>query len=407
MTFPRVPLRRIARLVNGGTPTADKANWDGDVLWATPVDLGRADLGLVTTTERSLTSSGARFGSALVPPGSVLVSTRAPIGYVARATTQLAFNQGCKALVPDNDLVDSQFLAYWLFASRLDLQSRGTGSTFMELGNEQLLGFRIPVPGLDRQRRIAEFLDDQVARIDMLTASRQAQLDRLDETLMATRAQFFERTLAEAPRRSLRSLCPFFTDGDWIESPYITDEGIRLIQTGNVGVGVFKGDSQRYISAETFHALRCTAVYPDDVLISRLSPPVARSCIAPELGVPAIASVDVVIARPAEDVVDRRYLVEYLSSPRHLSDCDIRARGATMLRLSRSQVGALRIPVPELSIQRAAVGELSALRTELNALSSVIAESKSRLEELKSSLITAAVMGEFHVTTAANQQVAS
>lgn len=77
-----VPLRRIATVVNGGTPTADASNWGGEVPWATPVDLGRHDGRALGATERTLTDRGLETGSSLVPERSIILSTRAPIGYV-------------------------------------------------------------------------------------------------------------------------------------------------------------------------------------------------------------------------------------------------------------------------------------------------------------------------------------
>src|SRR5690242_4408534 len=85
--------------------------------------------------------------------------------------------------------------------------------------------------------------------------------------------------------RSLRDLAKdgkhTFVDGDWIETPYITDEGLRLIQTGNIGVGSYKEQGFRYISPQTFLELGCTEVHPNDVLICRLAEPVGRACLAP------------------------------------------------------------------------------------------------------------------------------
>src|SRR5271157_1993578 len=93
-------LRRVFRVINGGTPTSDPANWNGSVPWATPVDLGRSHGGVIRDTDRTLTIDGLRAGSSLVPGGSLIVSTRAPIGYVAEVAEPTAFNQGCRGLVP-------------------------------------------------------------------------------------------------------------------------------------------------------------------------------------------------------------------------------------------------------------------------------------------------------------------
>lgn len=164
MTYPRFALRRLFRVVNGGTPGPQLANWEGEVPWATPVDLG-ANGAFISSTSRSLTILGAVTGSRVVAAGSLLLSTRAPIGYVAIAAVDMAFNQGCKALVPQQEL-DARYFYYQLVARSADLQAAGRGSTFMELPNEGLAALDVSAPTLEEQRRVADFLDDQVAALE-------------------------------------------------------------------------------------------------------------------------------------------------------------------------------------------------------------------------------------------------
>ena len=89
-----------------------------------------------------------------------------------------------------------------------------------------------------------------------------------------------------------------FIDGDWIESPVITDYGIRYLTTGNIGPGHYKEQGYGFINEETFEKLNCTEVYPGDLLISRLNEPIGRACIIPDLGYRIITAVDNVILRP-------------------------------------------------------------------------------------------------------------
>ena len=81
-------------------------------------------------------------------------------------------------------------------------------------------------------------------------------------------------------KRLARAGYKTFVDGDWIESPFIRSEGIRLIQTGNIGLGSYREKGFRYIDEETFRAFGCTEFQPKDVLICRLGEPVGRSCLA-------------------------------------------------------------------------------------------------------------------------------
>jgi type I restriction enzyme S subunit len=96
------------------------------------------------------------------------------------------------------------------------------------------------------------------------------------------------------PRKTLGELCEVFADGDWVESKDQSADGVRLVQTGNVGEGVFKdrAEKARYISDATFKRLRCTEFFEGDCLISRLPDPVGRSCILPETGERMITAVD-------------------------------------------------------------------------------------------------------------------
>ena len=82
----------------------------------------------------------------------------------------------------------------------------------------------------------------------------------------------------------LEEICTVFTDGDWIESKDQSDDGIRLVQTGNIGEGIYleKEARAKYISEETFEKLKCTEIFPGDILVSRLPDPVGRACIIPE-----------------------------------------------------------------------------------------------------------------------------
>ena len=74
-----------------------------------------------------------------------------------------------------------------------------------------------------------------------------------------------------------------FIDGDWIESKNLSDDGVRYITTGNIGEGKYKEQGKGYISEETFEKLSCTEIFEGDLIISRLSLPVGRSCILPHI----------------------------------------------------------------------------------------------------------------------------
>lgn len=145
-----------------------------------------------------------------------------------------------------------------------------------------------------------------------------------------------------------------FVDGDWIETPFITTEGVRLLQCGNVGTGIYEEQGFRYISEETFSSFGCTEVEPNDVLICRLQSSrtilAGRACLAPQLGVKMITSVDNCIVKTSSDF-DPRYIVYQLSMSAYLSFIEVIARGGTRDRISRSMLGDIELVAPPVAEQ--------------------------------------------------------
>ena len=156
----------IADIVGGSTPsTADPSNFNGDIPWLTPKDLSGPHDRYVSRGERNLSRKGLESCSAqLLPAGTVLVTSRAPIGYAAIAKNPIATNQGFRNLIPKPGF-DSEFLYYWVKAHVEELQRYASGSTFQELTGTALAQIRICVPPLPEQRAIAHILgtlDDKI-----------------------------------------------------------------------------------------------------------------------------------------------------------------------------------------------------------------------------------------------------
>jgi len=142
-----------------------------------------------------------------------------------------------------------------------------------------------------------------------------------------------------------------FIDGDWVEAPHIKDKGVRLIQTGNIGIGKFIDRSKKYISEESFKELNCKDVLPHDVLICRLAEPVGRSCIVPEDLGKSITSVDVVIFRVNEEKYDKEFIVQSINTQEFLGKCLEVSAGSTRTRISRTNLGQLEISCPDKKTQ--------------------------------------------------------
>lgn len=154
--------------------------------------------------------------------------------------------------------------------------------------------------------------------------------------------------------------CKLFTDGNWVESKDQSPSGIRLVQTGNVGLGKFKDrrNKARFISEDTFSRLKCQEIFAGDCLVSRLPDPVGRSCIIPETGDKMITAVDCTIIRFDLSVLIPSYFNYYSQSEQYLADIEAYCSGATRKRISRKNLGKVQIPTPSLPEQKRIVAIL-------------------------------------------------
>jgi type I restriction enzyme S subunit len=181
-----VPVKVIADTVNGATPESGKSEyWEGDIAWYTPTDLDSEVASELVAPRRNISQAGFESCAVkLAPAGSVILSTRAPIGSVGTTTVPSTTNQGCRTLIPAHD-VPTKFLAALLVAARDELRLRGNGTTFQELSTDALRSLRVPMPQLPECLSIANSLDQETARIDALISKKTRFIELLKEKRQA------------------------------------------------------------------------------------------------------------------------------------------------------------------------------------------------------------------------------
>ena len=187
-------LGEICDIVNGATPQSGTSEyWDGSICWITPRDLGQLTGPEILSSARKITNEGLNSCSTkLVPSGTVVMSSRAPIGHLGVASVPLCTNQGCKSFIP-SDAVESKFLYYALRYVLDDIRALGSGSTFLKVGKKKLAVFAIPLPPLDEQARIVAWLDRQASILTRVREAAQAQLDVIDQWSGVALQRAFER----------------------------------------------------------------------------------------------------------------------------------------------------------------------------------------------------------------------
>jgi type I restriction enzyme S subunit len=160
-------LSEIGDVASGGTPkTKDPSNFDGDVSWITPADLSGYCKKTITAGRRNISRKGLNSSSArLLPQGTVLFSSRAPVGYVAIAANPVATNQGFKSLIP-HEGVFNEYVYYYLKGSKQLAESYASGTTFRELSASAFGTLPIPLPPTNEQRRIVEKIEELFTKLD-------------------------------------------------------------------------------------------------------------------------------------------------------------------------------------------------------------------------------------------------
>lgn len=416
-------LGEVATVVGGGTPSREtKSFWNGDIPWVTPGEVSKEQSKYIAHTTEQITTLGlGSSGANLLPAGALLVTTRATLGARVIAAVPMATNQGFKSLVfPAAD--DADF--YYYMASKLkpELVRRASGTTFLEISSREFSRIEVPCPSHGERQWIARVLDTLDTAIRQ-TEAIIAKLKQVKQGLLhdlLTRGidangelrppqpqaphLYKQSPLGWIPREwknvPLREVATpereGFIDGDWIEAPYITNSGIRLVQTGNVGVGTFldKGDRRKYISKATFRQLGCKWVLPGDLLICRLADPIGRACIIPGDVGPAITAVDCTIARVRTDVFDKQFVLAWLNSEAALKRAEDAAAGSTRSRISRSNLGKQVIAQPSLDEQKKIAAQLQAVDERLRL-------EEERMEKMgcqKSGLMDDLLTGRVRVT---------
>lgn len=165
-----VSLRDVGTIISGGTPkTSETSYWGNDVSWITPADLGKLKEPTIYSGARSISFAGLKNSSArLIPEGSVVYSSRAPIGHIAIAGKELTTNQGCKSLYPNTTVLSSKWTYFTLIARTKDIQQRATGTTFKEISAKGFAATLIPLPPLEEQKRIVAKVEELFALIDAM-----------------------------------------------------------------------------------------------------------------------------------------------------------------------------------------------------------------------------------------------
>lgn len=181
-------ISELGQVVSGGTPSTKVIEyWGGDIPWVSPADLSKYSDKYISRGKKSLTQLGLNKSSArLMPTGSILLSSRAPIGYVVISTNPISTNQGFKNLVPSK-YIFNEYIYYYLKSSKQLLEDYASGTTFKELSSKGFARIPVPLPPFNEQHHIVNKIEELFSELDAGVESlktAQAQLKRYRQSVL-------------------------------------------------------------------------------------------------------------------------------------------------------------------------------------------------------------------------------
>ncbi len=380
----------VCRVVNGSTPSSDIAEyWDGDICWITPTDLGKQAAHLISSSARKITKEGfASCGTERVPVGTVIMSSRAPIGHLGIATVPLCTNQGCKSFVA-GDGIDSQFLFHVLKKAVPELRALGSGATFAEVSKSQVQAFEIPLPPLPEQKRIATILVEQMAAVEKARTAAEARLNAAKELPAAHLREVFESKEALGwPKKRLGDVLYLRND---IVHPYdkpkgnTTFVGLEHLQSGT---GIRSGSVS--VEMETLTG-RKPKFYTGDIVYGYLRPYLNKVWVAEFDG---LCSVDQYVYLVDGKQADTGYISWYMRSPLYLQRAPIDTSPGQLPRIRKEEVASVTIELPPIQEQIRIADQIEAKMGVNFNLAEIIKAELDGINKLPAALLRQAFSGE-------------
>ena len=261
----------VCTVISGSTPKTSVAEyWDGDIKWITPAELNE-DSFYLYDSQRHITELGKeKTGLSYMPIGTVILSSRAPIGKTAIAGCEMCCNQGFKNLICSDDIFN-EYLYYFLKGKTDYLNSLGRGATFKEISKSIVENIEIRLPALEEQKQIAR----QFGEIYRLISLRKQQLAKLDELVKARFVELFgdaEHNEKGLPTSPMTELCEII-DGDrgknYPKQEEFSEEGFCLfLNAKNVTSNGFYFENCMYITEEKDKILRNGKLSRGDVVLT-------------------------------------------------------------------------------------------------------------------------------------------
>lgn len=388
----------VCEIVNGGTPkTGVPEYWGGKHLWITPAEMGKLLNPYVNDTQRKITDAGLQNSSArLLPAHSVILSSRAPIGHLVINTKPMATNQGCKGLIPGNQL-NYKYLYYYLSSIVQLLNSLGTGATFKELSGGKLKEVTLPVPPLAQQQRIVRLLDEAFAGLATAQGHAEKNLQNASALFQVHLNQFFDRGGKDWKQVTFGSVVIQSRGGISIKSTEYSESGIPVLTKGDIKPLGKIEHGGKYVERTQVMRQRWPLADPGDLIVATRD----LKSSAPFLGLvsrvpkdrPYLVNQGATYFKVDESLVLPDYFVHWCCCARYRAHVVAKKSGATQVHIREADLFSAPLHLPTIKDQRLITASLDALSEETQRLATLYSQKLAALAALKQSLLHQAFSG--------------
>ena len=363
----------ICTVVSGSTPKSNIPEyWDGDIKWITPAELTEQSY-IITDSARHITELGVqKTGLKPFPAGTVILSSRAPIGKTAIAGCEMFCNQGFKNLIC-SDQVNNRYL-YWFLTCNTDyLNSLGRGATFKEISKGIVEDIEIPLPSISKQVEIAEKFE----KVSDLIALRKEQLAKLDQLVNSRFVELFGHK--GYPEDSLLNLCNIIDYRG--KTPEKVENGLPFITAKNVRMHQMNLEPREYISKETYDKVMVRGFPKEGDVVFTTEAPLGNVCRIPHFDTEFYIGQRIVTLQTEK--LEPVYLEYALSSDDFKTKYMGKSSGSTVTGIRVRLLEQLTIPVPPMELQE----QFAAFVEQTEKSKLAIQQSLEKLETLKKALM--------------------
>ena len=356
----------VCEIIGGTTPsTLVPDYWGGDINWVTPSDLGKLESSEIQASSRKITRKALEETKLqILPVGTVVLSSRAPIGHLGIARIPFCTNQGCKSFIPSPE-IETDYLYHSLKFYVPDFERLGSGATFKEISKTKLNKFEIPLPPLSEQKRVVADLSKKMAAVERARAANLERIEAIRALPAAFLREIFSFSDGELPQGwrwvLLSEICSFIRGVNFKKSAvsYIPVTGyLPILRAGNIGVKLNTKDDLIWIPRDRISKEQLLRIGDIVVCMSSGSPSVVGKTAPLQKEWAGSIGAFCGIIR-TKDIQHSQYLSLWFRSPNYLKWRDMQARGANIQNLRASEFENISIPLPPLSEQKRIVADLN------------------------------------------------